>query len=207
MTLIKKLPFRQELIDLIDQFGTIKTYAAGEPLVNDGCSEKDSLIILEGLIKLFIEHEDKKILLYHVEDNDMCILSYMDIFSNHPVQYSSVAVKDTKLLFIPNDKLIEWSKEYSELRTIIVSSYQKNYSSLLNTIKEFIGQSLENRLYSYLKLKSIHLKTSELKIPHNEIAMELNFSREAITRAIKKLEDDNKVIRRPRSIVMLDTPF
>ena len=204
MKLIEKLPFRQELIDLIGQYGSIKTYPAGTPLVNDSCSEKDSLFILEGVIKLFIEHQNKKILLYHIGDNDVCILSYMDIFSDHPVQYSSVAVKDTTLLFIPNDKLLEWSKDYSELRTIIVSSYQKNYSCLLNTIKEFIGQSLESRLYSYLKLKSIHAKSLELKIPHNEIAMELNFSREAITRAIKKLEDEQKVIRRPRSIVLLE---
>jgi Mn-dependent DtxR family transcriptional regulator len=63
--------------------------------------------------------------------------------------------------------------------------------------------SIENRLLKYLKTISNILEDKELYLPLNTIAKDLNYSRETISRGLKKLEEMNELIKKNRSILLL----
>ena len=66
---------------------------------------------------------------------------------------------------------------------------------MLESIDNLAFHNMEERLYKYLKDKVYVNHSSELNITHNQIANDLNSSRVVISRLMKKLELDDKIIQ------------
>jgi CRP/FNR family transcriptional regulator len=73
----------------------------------------------------------------------------------------------------------------------------------LHTIDLLAFQKLDERLVNYLKEKAKVTGSSLLNLSHEDIALELASSREVISRLLKKLENDNKVILYRNQIKLL----
>ncbi len=204
MQFIDLLKLDPQLTELIKQHAIEKKYESGDMIISQGAYKDQTAFITNGLLKVFIEQENSSLLLYHLCNESNCIASFMNIFTNTPIEVSMQAIHDSTLLWVSNAKIIEWSEQFMCLKLALINSYQNNRYHLRNALKNLTINTLEDRLYEYLKTKSRHYKTSDLKIPHSEIAMDLNFSREAISRAVKRLEIIKKVIRKPRSIVLVN---
>ena len=59
---------------------------------------------------------------------------------------------------------------------------------MLSTLDATAFESLDNRLIKYLNDKQTVMGTDEFRVTHQQIASELNSSREAVSRLLKKLE-------------------
>lgn len=194
----------EKLTKEIQKHSVIKTYTPGDMIISQGAYKDQTAFIIDGLVKVFIEQENSSLLLYHLCPESNCIASFMNIFTHTPIEVSMQSIHETTLMWVSNSKIMELAEEFSCLKLALINSYQNNHYHLRNALKNLTVNTLEDRLYEYLKVKSKHYKTSDLKIPHSEIAMDLNFSREAISRAVKRLEIIKKVIRKPRSIVLVN---
>ncbi|MDY8135750.1 Crp/Fnr family transcriptional regulator [Aquimarina sp. 2201CG5-10] len=196
-------PFSKELIAVLKEHGTTYHHSSGEQLLYHDNTHTETYILLSGLVKLFIEYENKKILLYHLEGSKACIVSHANLFNDYLLEFSSVVIQDSVIITISNEKAVELRNTYPEFEKVMICSYSLHYTSILGVIKQFITESLESRLFNYLKLKSSFLNSLEIKIPIQEISTDLNFSREAISRGLKKLESNNQIIRKTRSVVLV----
>jgi CRP/FNR family transcriptional regulator len=67
-------------------------------------------------------------------------------------------------------------------------TYQKRFEELLATIDGIAFQRLDDRLEKMLKAKSETMRSNMLVITHQELATELNSSREVISRILKQME-------------------
>jgi CRP/FNR family transcriptional regulator len=67
-------------------------------------------------------------------------------------------------------------------------TYQKRFEELLATIDGIAFQRLDDRLEKVLKTKSETIGSNMLVITHQELATELNSSREVISRILKQME-------------------
>ena len=65
---------------------------------------------------------------------------------------------------------------------------------MLKAIDALTFLKLDERLEKYIKSKRKVTKSKTLKITHLEIAMDLNSSRVVISRLLKKMENQGKVI-------------
>ena len=204
MSILDNVPLTPELKNCLSKEIVIQTYDIGEQIIHQESCLIENIIVLNGLIKIYKEFNGKKVLLYHYENDDICSLNYLSIWGRLPIHYSGTALKPTTLLFISQEKVMHLSQRYPELRNLIIKSHQQHYNNLLKTLKTNIERPLHYRLFEYLKYKSEQLKTQELKIPHAEISTDFNLSRESISRALKKLEEQNKIIKKPRSILILE---
>ena len=68
------------------------------------------------------------------------------------------------------------------------------FNELLKSIDQLAFQKLDERLVHYLKEKSKATGSSVINLSHEQIATEMASSREVISRLLKKLENDNKVL-------------
>lgn len=200
----KCLPnFGKELISEIEKSGIIKLFSDAEYIVKQGQSVRYLPIVLEGNVKAYSEEDGMQFLLYYIQQGSACIFSFVHLFNQNPIDFSAVSEGKSTLLLIPIDKAKEWLIRYPAFNNLIIVEFQKHYNDLLHTTKQIICYKLEDRLWDYLKTKSKISGSSELTISHQSIASDLGTTREVISRLMKKIELDGKLIQNNRKINLL----
>ncbi|MET4137929.1 Crp/Fnr family transcriptional regulator [Pedobacter sp. UYP1] len=192
----------KELIDEITKNAVIKQLNDGEYLVREGQYIKYLPIILDGAVKVYSEENKVQFLLYYLKRGETCLFSFSHLFSRKQSGFSGIAERSSKVLLIPLEKAEFWLSKYPVFNTILLKGYQKHCDDLLNTAKQLICYSLEERVLTYLKHRAEISGSNRLKITHKNIAEDLASSREVITRLLKKMEKANKVTLAGRTICL-----
>jgi CRP/FNR family transcriptional regulator len=76
----------------------------------------------------------------------------------------------------------------------VLDSYRQRYMDLIDAFDQVAFRHMDERLRVYLKKHSEQLKTNDIYITHQEIANELNSSREVISRLLKKMEENGEIV-------------
>ncbi|NIF04731.1 Crp/Fnr family transcriptional regulator [Chryseobacterium sp. Tr-659] len=204
----KCLPdFGKELIEEIEKSGTIKIFSSTEYIVKQGQLIRYLPIVLEGNVKAYSEEDGMPFLLYYIQQGSACIFSFVHLFNQNPIDFTAVSEGKSVILLIPIDKAKQWLIQFPSFNSLIIDAFQKHYNDLLHTTKQIICYKLEERLWDYLKTKAKISGTSELTISHKSIADDLGTTREVISRLMKKIELDKKVIQNNRKIKVLISDF
>ncbi len=193
----------QEFIGQLEQFGIVKNFEADTEILREGQYVKLVPLVLEGVVKVFTRHGDKELLLYYIESGESCIMSFNAGFKNSPSKVFAVAEENAVLLLMPSEKVNQWVKTYPLLNELFYNLYEQRYEALLDTINQLLYNKLDQRLYSYLLEKSKQKNNKVLNMRHREIAVELGTVREVISRVMKKLEHEGKILQLPNGIEAL----
>ena len=84
-----------------------------------------------------------------------------------------------------------------------MQAYDARQRELVKTIDSIAFKKMDERLIEYLAKKSNTIGSNSLAITHQEIAHDLNASREAISRLLKRLEVIGKVKLHRNNIELL----
>lgn len=192
-----------QLVEEICLYGEIVTFPAKTGLLKRGQYVKVVPIVLTGLLKVFTQNEEKELLLYYIQPNEGCVMSFAAVLNNDSSKIYAVSEEESTVLLLPAEKLNKWTVEYSELSNIFYRQYYSRYNELIETIQELIFLQLDKRILNYLKLKSEIKKSPVLTIMHKDIANDLGSSREAVTRTLKKLEAEGLIQQTNHTIKLL----
>ena len=162
-------------------------------ILREGQYVKVVPVVLDGLIKVYIEKEDKDFLLYYIHPGQSCILSFSAGLRDQKSRVFAMTVEPTKALLIPVEKLRRLVREYPSILRWYTDLYHERYYELIDTFESVIFKRLDQRTYEYLKNKASLQNTEILNITHREIATDLGTAREVITRVLKKLEREKKI--------------
>jgi CRP/FNR family transcriptional regulator, anaerobic regulatory protein len=199
--LSKHLPgISPELLSVIEKASSIQEIPAHTEILRQGQYVKVIPIVLEGLVRVFTRRDDKELLLYYIEPTESCIMSFSVGLKNEPSVVYAETEEDTTAILIPVDKVIAWTKQYPEINILFFHLYNLRYSDLLETIKHVLFDKMDKRLFDYLVEKVRVTKQNPVKISHRQIAGDLGTAREVVTRIMKKLEADGKVVQHTNSI-------
>jgi CRP/FNR family transcriptional regulator len=97
------------------------------------------------------------------------------------------AVTDVTYLAIPLNKVDDWLRKYKSWHYFVIRTYRSRYEELLHTIQSIAFKKMDERLESYL-MKQVKQFGNTLPLTHQEVATDLNTSREVISRLLKKME-------------------
>lgn len=174
--------------------GRIVEVKAGQVLIQSGQNIRNTMIVLEGLVKLFRENDEgSEFFMYHLHPGDGCALSLICDRSFKMSSVTAKAVTDAVLLVVPLEHTENWMRQYRTWYQFVVGTYRSRYEELLETIDHIAFQNMDERLEFYLRRHRNALNTNVLEITNTQIAQELNSSREVISRLMKKLSEDGKV--------------
>lgn len=171
----------------------LKFIPANTQILRAGQFIKVVPIVIEGLIKVFTRHNDRELLLYYIQPNESCIMSFAGSLKNEPSRIFAVTEEDTKALLLPVTKLPNWIMQYPDINGLFYQQYNLRYIDLLDTINHVLFDKLDARLMSYLEEKIKLKNQNPIKLSHRQIANELGTAREVISRVMKKLEIDGMV--------------
>ena len=114
------------------------------------------------------------------------------------------ALTDATLLAIPLEFMDQWMSRYKSWYEFVITSYRNRFEELLRTIDAIAFSSMDERLAFYLE-KQVQRMGNSLKMTHQEIATDLNSSREVISRLLKKMEAKKWLIIQRNSIEWIKT--
>lgn len=97
----------------------------------------------------------------------------------------------------------EWLVKYPTWKSFVMKTIRTRFNEMLKTIDQIAFQKLDERLITYLKEKSKATASSLINLSHEQIANELATSRVVISRLLKKLENDNKLLLYRNQIKLL----
>ncbi len=197
--------FEPELKGLLAENCLIRTFSAGDQLMQTGQYFKSTMLIVNGLIKIYRESDDgAEFFIYHLQPGNACALSMICATRQEKSQVMAKAVEDTTVLLIPISMMDQLMRSYRSWYFFVVESYRTRFEELLEVVDSIAFKNMDERLEFYLKNQQKQLKTNELNITHQEIADDLNSSREVISRLLKKMEQQGRIQLGRHTIALLE---
>jgi CRP/FNR family transcriptional regulator len=194
-TLLKFFPqFDVPLIDKLLEIGEIRSYPEHTLLQKKGSYFRSTMIVLDGVIDVYREDEDgKQFLMYTLTHGEACALSMLCAAKNEMSEITAICATDVQLFVLPIQYISELLREYPNWYMFVIESYRKRFDDMLALIDNVAFKAMDERLEFYLKRKAENLENDVLSITHQQIADDLNSSREVISRLLKKMEYDGKL--------------
>ena len=192
-----------ELLQFIAKEAVEMDIPADTTLLKTGNYVQSVPLVVNGLIRVSRNEEDKELLLYYIHPGEMCIMSFSACCSNSTSLIEAITLEQTKILLIPSLKLREWITKYTSFNFFIYEMFNKRYLDLIDTINQLIFNHLDERLLNYLNEKSLLSNNKALSITHQQIATDMGTAREVISRLLKKLEKENKILTGRNQITIL----
>lgn len=186
--------FETALVNEIENNGEHKFLGANEVLMRKGQFIRSTMLILNGLVKVFRTDDDgNEFLMYYLKPGEACALSMVCAAKHEASPISAVTVADTEIVMIPIETMSEWMGKYKSWYQFVIETYRSRFDELLLTLDNVAFRSMDERLEFYLKRAQEATASSTIEISHQQIADELNSSREVISRLLKKMEQRGKV--------------
>ena len=191
---IAEFKYSPQLKEKLNEFGTVKTFAEGDVILNENAYIRSIPIVLKGSIGVVRSEDDgREILVYYIKAGESCIMSFLGGIHNDTSKVKAIAEEETEILFIPTDKVNELIKEYPQWLDYIFRLYHKRFEELLEVVNEIAFKKMDERLLNFLKRKSELNGTKTINITHEHIANELGTARVVISRLLKQLEEEGQV--------------
>ncbi len=181
----------------------IRSFTSGDQLMKTGQYFKSAMLIVEGRVKLYREGDDgKEFFMYYLEPGNACALSLVCAARQEKSEVMARAVENTTALLVPIAMMDDLMRQYRSWYYFALETYRSRFEELLEVIDNVAFKGMDERLEFYLKNQQRQLQTDELSITHQQIADDLNSSREVISRLLKKMEQRGKV-RLGRNTIVL----
>lgn len=185
----------EELVQEMTSYANEWKVKSGDVIMDIGSKIGRVPLLVEGMVKVFREdNEGNELFLYYLYPGEACAISL--VCSTGKEKISSIralAVEDCTFISFPIEKMDEWMQKHSSWYQYVLGTYRYRFEELLNTVDEIAFHNMDERLLSYLD-KNVEAQGSRIiQTSHQEIAYELNTSREVISRLLKKLEQRGKV--------------
>jgi len=195
--------YERETAEAILEIGKLKKLKADDWMLDIGDPILYMPLLLKGQLRVLREDADgHELLIYYIRPGETCAMSLTCCSGNAVSNVRAVAEEDSELLLLPIQIIDEWTTKYPSFKTFILKTYQHRFEELLNTIDGIAFHNLDDRLSQLLKQKS-EKEGSELKTTHQELANQLNSSREVISRLLKQMERKGKIQMGRNKITLL----
>lgn len=177
---------------------------AGDTILDYGQIARYMPVILKGVVKVSrMEEDGREILLYYVNANESCAMTFSCCMEQFPSEIKAVAEEDVEMLAVPITVMDEWMMKYTTWKSFVMKTIRNRFNEMLKTIDQIAFHKLDERLENYLIEKSEISGSNVLNLSHEQIANDMATSRVVISRLLKKLENDKRLLLYRNQIKLL----
>lgn len=196
--------FEPELLKELQNKATHVSAKEGDIILNIGQTVSVMPIILSGTMKISrIDENGHELLLYYVNPKESCAMTFTCCMQQFPSEIKATAEDDVEFLAIPISTMDDWMIKYPTWKSFVMKTFHARFNELLKSIDQLAFQKLDERLIRYLNEKSKATGSSVINLSHEQIANEMASSREVISRLLKKLENDKRLLLYRHQIKLL----
>ena len=193
--LAKRFPFfEKELLAEIEKNGMVYELKTDEEILREGQYIKSFPIVLEGSLRV-VRHNNKgqELLLYFLNPGEACSMALTCCMGQQQSNISAVSEQDSLIIRIPVECLDKWMSRFPSWKTYMMYAYRKRFDELLETIDAIAFMELDERIKRFFEARFKATGEKVFNGTHQDIAYQLNSSREVISRLLKKMEQKGMV--------------
>lgn len=200
--------FEPELQKKIQQVGHVRKFKEDEYLMYTGQPIHSAVLVIDGIIKVFREDDEgNEIFMYNLHPGEACAISMTCAARNLNSQIMAKALVDTTVISIPIELMDEWAGKYKSWYQFVLGTYRNRFEELLDMLDQIAFKNLDERLLWYLRQHQKSLKSNTIKISFTQMALELNSSREVVSRLMKKLADKGQIKLHKNQVEIIHLPL
>jgi CRP/FNR family transcriptional regulator, anaerobic regulatory protein len=198
----KTFPFlEKELIAEIDRASTLLDLVTGESIFAEGDYIKSFPMVISGCLRVVrLSEEGNELLLYYLKSGEICSMALTCCMSLQKSRIKMIAEEDSVAITIPVNMPDRWMSEYKSWKEFMMYSYKHRFDELIDTIDSIAFLKLDERLIRFFEERFSSTGMTIFPGTHQDIAIQLNTSREVISRLLRNLENKNLVITERNSV-------
>jgi len=196
--------FEKDLIKELIDVGEVKSYKEGDLLLKVGDDVNFFPLVLSGVFKILSEDDNgNEVVMYFLERGDTCACVFINSLNLEKSCIKAIAETYSEVILINVKNFDPWMVKYKSFRNYVLESYNLRIKEMIETIDTMAFKKMDERLLKYLHDRVQVLRVTTLKTTHQEIAYDLNTSRVVVSRLLKQLEHENKIILKRNKIEIL----
>ena len=173
----------------IEKNAVIQDFKAGDVIMRTGQYIKNTVLVISGRIKIYREDDNGgEFFMYYLQPGQACAISMICATKNETSQIMAKVVEDVELIMVPLPLMDKWMMQHRSWYEFVIETYRSRFEEVLDVVDNIAFKAMDERLVFYLKRHQEVSNTKVLNLSHQEIAIELNTSREVISRLLKKME-------------------
>ena len=187
--------FEPDLMAELEKKSMLMQVNAGQTMLNPGQTIRAVPLVMSGLFKVSrINDEGQEMLLYYVKEGESCAMTFTCCTMAHASVIKGTAEEDSVLLCIPVNVMDEWMTKYPTWKKFVMTTVLNRFTEVIKSIDDVAFKKMDDRLVNYLKEKSKVTGSSLINLSHQQIADELGTNRVVVSRLLKQLEIDKKLL-------------
>lgn len=195
------------IISEISEYGTYKEINADTIVMNVGDRIKQIPLLISGSLKIVRTNENgQELLLYYLYAGNSCALSLSCCQIGKQSEIKASTEEESEIIFVPAQLHEKWMREDVSWQNLVFNTYQNRFNELLEVLDEVAFHKLDERLISYLSKKAELSMSNNLHLTHAQIAIDLNTSREVISRLLKQMQKKG-ILELARNNIKLKSDF
>ena len=173
-----------------------KTYPKGYKIYSGEEECRGLVIIKNGALRAYVVSQiAKEINLFILRDDEYCILSASCMLKQISFDVNLEFVETSSVLVLPVRHFNALSQKYPLAKDFQIELVSSRLSKVVESLSALAFDPLAERVMHFLhECAKKDSKDMKLYITHEEIANSLGSAREAVSRILKELERQNKVI-------------
>lgn len=193
-----------ELREKLNEYGQLKSFKSGEIILNENSNIRSIPLVINGSLKVIrTDEEGREILLYYIKAGESCIMSFLGGLHHETSKVRAEIEEDADIIFLPIDKVSLFIKEYPQWLDYIFKLYHRRFEELLEVINAIAFKKVDERLVLWLTKKAQLTGSKLIAASHEQIANELGTARVVVSRLLKQLEEEKKVVLGRNKIELL----
>ena len=141
-------------------------------------------------------------LMYYLGPGQACAISMICAIQSETSEITAIAEADTEVLLIPVQLMDNLMNQYKSWYQFVIQTYRSRFDELITVVDNIAFHNMDERLEFYLKRQVKNSGKNIIETSHQQIADDLNSSREVISRLLKKMEQ-RKLVKLNRNMIEL----
>ncbi len=138
--------------------------------------------------------DDTELYLYALLPEETCALTLGCCLYQQPSQIRAVAETDTEVLLVPLAYVAQWLEAYPSFRQFVYQNLSGRFMDLIRIVEALAFSSLPQRLEDFLHQKAREQGSRLVSLTHEQVAGALGTSRVVVSRILKQLERQGRVL-------------
>ncbi|HKK41341.1 MAG TPA: Crp/Fnr family transcriptional regulator [Bacteroidales bacterium] len=176
-------------------------------MLGEGDYIKSFPMVLKGCLRVVrMSEEGKELLLYYLNLGEICAMSLTCCMVPQKSNIKMIAEEDSVVITIPVDKPEKWISEYKTWKEFMMNSYRDRFNELLSAIDAIAFTRLDDRMLRFFRERYKSTGQTIFKGTHQDIADQLNTSREVVSRLLRDMETRKMVTTERNSVDYSNLP-
>jgi len=184
-----------ELLAEIEAGSLLMNLDSGETLLKAGKPVMGVPLMLSGAIRVSsVNEEGQELLLYYVQRGHTCPMS-LTCFMTSQLSSVNATVEEASVCRVLPGPLVETLfLKHAAWKKFVMQTILDGLTEMIRSMDEIAFKRMDERLTGYLRQKSAITGSALIRLSHQQIADELGTHRVVISRLLKKLETQKKLL-------------